>query len=253
LSYNPLFQVMFNFHDSQVPELRFGELNGTLQYRQNSSAKFDHNIVVIPRFAHANDADPEAGDERLLIEWEYSTDLFDEATMQRMVGHYRALLESVVAAPEQRIADLPMLTADEQRQLLVEWNAGRTASTHRQNSRPQRTPAERPFTPARTPDEESLVSIWREFLGVERVGVHDDFFELGGHSIQITKMLARVSEVFGVELTLGDFFESSQVGGLAARISRERERGEAERQAEILRLLDALSEDEIDARLDQRA
>ena len=42
---------------------------------------------------------------------EYNTDLFDAATMSRMLGHFQTLLEGVVANPEQRLAELPLLTA----------------------------------------------------------------------------------------------------------------------------------------------
>jgi non-ribosomal peptide synthetase component F len=53
---------------------------------------------------------------------QYSTDLFDDATIARMVGHLQTLLEGIVANPEQRISHLPILTDTEKRQLLIEWN-----------------------------------------------------------------------------------------------------------------------------------
>src|SRR5262249_3635123 len=53
---------------------------------------------------------------------EYNTDLFDAATIVRMLGHFYTLLEGIVANPEQRLADLPLLTAAERHQLLVEWH-----------------------------------------------------------------------------------------------------------------------------------
>jgi len=54
--------------------------------------------------------------------WEYNTDLFDGATISRMLGHYQTLLEGIVADAGQRIGWLPLLTQAEQHQLLVEWN-----------------------------------------------------------------------------------------------------------------------------------
>ncbi|RMF27868.1 MAG: non-ribosomal peptide synthetase, partial [Chloroflexi bacterium] len=53
---------------------------------------------------------------------EYSTDLFDGATIERMLGHYRTLLEAIVADPDRPIAELPLLTPAERHQLLVQWN-----------------------------------------------------------------------------------------------------------------------------------
>ncbi len=52
----------------------------------------------------------------------YSTDLFDHSTITRMLGHFQTLLEGIVINPDQRLASLPILTATERHQLLVEWN-----------------------------------------------------------------------------------------------------------------------------------
>jgi non-ribosomal peptide synthetase component F len=54
---------------------------------------------------------------------EYSTDLFDVATVDRMLAHYRKLLEEIIADPDQPIGAIPMLTPDERKQVLVGWNA----------------------------------------------------------------------------------------------------------------------------------
>src|SRR5262249_52443195 len=54
---------------------------------------------------------------------EYRTDLFHGATIERMVEHFQTLLHGIVADPEQRLADLPLLTEAEQQQLLIDWNA----------------------------------------------------------------------------------------------------------------------------------
>src|SRR5262249_24032199 len=54
---------------------------------------------------------------------EYNTDLFDHTVITRMLGHFQTLLAGIVANPDQRLADLPLLTEGERQQLLVEWNA----------------------------------------------------------------------------------------------------------------------------------
>jgi amino acid adenylation domain-containing protein len=56
---------------------------------------------------------------------DYNADLFDAATIGRMEGHLRTLLESAVADPDRRFSELQLLTADEAQRLLVEWNGGR--------------------------------------------------------------------------------------------------------------------------------
>ena len=57
----------------------------------------------------------------------YDTDLFDAATITRMEGHFRTLLEGMIGNPQQRIAELPLLTEAERQQILYEWNDTGTA------------------------------------------------------------------------------------------------------------------------------
>ena len=52
---------------------------------------------------------------RLTGSFEYNTDLFNDSTISRMMGHFQTLLESIVAHPEQRVSDLPMLSETERR------------------------------------------------------------------------------------------------------------------------------------------
>jgi amino acid adenylation domain-containing protein len=78
--------------------------------------------------------------------------------------------------------------------------------------------SEESFTGPRTPTEEVVASIWREVLGIERVGVHDKFFELGGHSLLATQVISRIRTAFQVEVPLRSIFETPTVAGLAETI-----------------------------------
>ena len=60
--------------------------------------------------------------EGLIGTWEYNTDLFDARTIKQMIGHFQTLLQGIVANPEQRLSETPLLSQAERRQLLVEWN-----------------------------------------------------------------------------------------------------------------------------------
>ena len=65
----------------------------------------------------------EGGELRATIE--YATDLFDEETIERLAGHFGVLLAAVVAGPEQRLTELPLLTRAERQQILYQWNETR--------------------------------------------------------------------------------------------------------------------------------
>ncbi len=71
---------------------------------------------------------------------------------------------------------------------------------------------------ARTPIVGVVAGIWCEVLKRDQVGQFDDFFSLGGHSLLVTQVMARVREVFGVDLPLRDFFEAPVLNDLAGRI-----------------------------------
>ncbi|MER6207005.1 amino acid adenylation domain-containing protein [Streptomyces sp. NPDC001642] len=99
-SINPLFQVMFSFHNAIVPELEFGGVRGTVLERHNGSSKMDMNIVVVPRAQQRAGREDHPDRDRITLIWEYASSLFDEDTMRRMVDQYITLLRSAVADPE---------------------------------------------------------------------------------------------------------------------------------------------------------
>jgi len=74
------------------------------------------------------------------------------------------------------------------------------------------------YVAPRTMVEEELVKILKPLLKLERVGVNDNFFLLGGHSLLGTQVIARVSETFGVDLTLLKLFDHPTVSEMAAEI-----------------------------------
>ena len=105
-AYNPLFQVMCNVQRWEFQQSR--QLAGmTVEYLANDAraTKFDLNLEVTDL------------DHRLGCCLTYSTDLFDEARIARMAEHWRNLLEALVADPGQRLSELPLLSAYEQRAL----------------------------------------------------------------------------------------------------------------------------------------
>ncbi|HEV2860060.1 MAG TPA: amino acid adenylation domain-containing protein [Pyrinomonadaceae bacterium] len=108
LSHSPLVQVMFAMQSAASLELP--GLDASPADVHNGTAKFDLLLSM---------AEADGG---LTGTLEYSTDLFDAATAERMLGHFRTLLEACAADPSRPLGALPMLTAPERRRLLVEWN-----------------------------------------------------------------------------------------------------------------------------------
>jgi len=110
LAQNPLFQVMFTFHNVPKHILQFADIILTPELVHNGTSKFD--------LAMSLTENPE-GIQGLL---EYNTDLFDDATITRMVGHQQILLESIIENPNRTISQLPIMPKEERHQILVEWN-----------------------------------------------------------------------------------------------------------------------------------
>jgi len=111
-SYSPLFQVMLNWRDRDQM-LSFIGLEGLViesLLAESRTSKFDLTVFAT-----------DCGNE-IWLEAEYSTDLFDELRIDRLLDHYQALLESVACDPNQVLSALPILTEKERRQLVLGWN-----------------------------------------------------------------------------------------------------------------------------------
>jgi acyl carrier protein len=66
-----------------------------------------------------------------------------------------------------------------------------------------------------TEAQQALARIWADVLHVERVGIHDNFFDLGGHSLLGMQVIARVRDLYEVNLPLRSIFEQGTVAQLA--------------------------------------
>ena len=157
-SRTPLFQVMFSFHDSAVPDVDFGGLTGAVTERANGSAKSDLNVIVVPRAAQRLGREPRPEDDDLSLIWEHSTDLFDETTMSQMVTHYLNLLTDALARPAAQIGRLRLL-ADSESRLLDSWSRGPAVTGRTRAAYPAdaTVPALFAAQVARNPDATALV------------------------------------------------------------------------------------------------
>jgi acyl-coenzyme A synthetase/AMP-(fatty) acid ligase/acyl carrier protein len=83
------------------------------------------------------------------------------------------------------------------------------------------------YVAPRTPIEETLMALWSEVLGLERVGINDSFFNLGGHSLLAMQLITRVREAFGVELPLAQLFDEPTIARTAEVVGELRAQSEA--------------------------
>src|SRR6185436_12620104 len=109
-SRSPLFQVMFSVQNVSLQPLKLGNLATNPLSIETGTAKFDLTLGLVEEGGVIGGA------------VEYNTDLFDAATIQRMMRHYENLLESGMRNPDQKLWELEMLSEAEREQVVVEWN-----------------------------------------------------------------------------------------------------------------------------------
>jgi amino acid adenylation domain-containing protein len=109
LGRNPLAQVVFGFDSASVAS-DFGNLSATIRSIDNHTAKFDLFLSLRLK------------PEGIMGRVEYSTDLFEAATIARMARHLETLLGSIVADPDGSIGRLALLPEQERKQILYDWN-----------------------------------------------------------------------------------------------------------------------------------
>lgn len=109
-SRNPLVPVMFILDETPEELPPMDGLTSALLEPEFTTAKFD--LLINARPTH----------DGIYAHVQYSTDLFERDTIQRLIGHYRTILEATATEPDRRTSELAMLTESERRQILQEVN-----------------------------------------------------------------------------------------------------------------------------------
>ncbi|MER7403727.1 amino acid adenylation domain-containing protein [Streptomyces sp. NPDC000070] len=107
-SHTPLFQVMFAYE--KTPSTTGSQLPLDTLAVQAGAARFDLTLVCVEQ------------DSDVTLRWEYSTELFDHDTIERIGRHFRSLLTEIVRDTEQPIGSMRILSDTEQRRALLDWN-----------------------------------------------------------------------------------------------------------------------------------
>src|SRR5262249_25665730 len=110
LSHSPLFQVTFELRTTPEKDLELPGLTIDSFDIDTGVSGFDLALEV---------AETVQGLSCMVT---YNTDLFDAATIARMLAHFQTLLEEILADPNRPVSELPLLTEATRRQILVDWN-----------------------------------------------------------------------------------------------------------------------------------
>jgi len=205
----PLSQVMFVLQNTPRQRLELPGLTVSSLDVDSGTADFDLFLEMVE----------DAGTLSGVLK--YNTDLFEDATIIRMLTHLQALLENIVADPGQPISSLLPLTEAERQQLLnarANWRATPTC----QLSSSER---EKSYVAPRNPLELQLAQLWEQVLGIEAIGIRDNFFELGGESMLALRLFNQIEQKFGKYLPLATLIQAPTIEQLATVLNQEGESG----------------------------
>ena len=205
---NPVFQFYFYYQNAFLQGQEIGNLKINPLSTLSMGTSFEIQLGFIERPSGVSAA------------MEYNAQLFDEATMRRLLGHFEDLLERALASPEARISDL---LAPLQASPLIAGTA-----VHEPEPEPELPALPKPAAAAPATSaggaafgvphdqvEVELVRIWQELFPNQQISVTANFFDIGGHSLLASRLLLRIESSFRQKLSLATLFEAPTIQHLA--------------------------------------
>ncbi|HEU4327240.1 MAG TPA: SDR family NAD(P)-dependent oxidoreductase, partial [Roseiflexaceae bacterium] len=193
------------------------------------------------------------------INWD-SWQFAHEQTLTGSAGHVGirpeqgcALVERVLAAPA--LAHVVTSTSALQERI-DQWIARRTAGAEQEaagGGLHERPTLQTVYVAPANDVEHVIVGVWQELLGVAPVGLHDSFLDLGGHSLLATRLIARLREVFQIDLPLRSLYEATTVAEQAAMLhAHEQQPGRLAAIARLHREVEQMTPEQVQAMLLER-
>lgn len=216
LSYNPLFQVMFNYMHDATPRAQVEALDIELVEFDIHSAQFELSL----------DTWKENG--RIAMELVYRTDLFRRSSAERILQDFSSVLQQVAEGKSSKsLSELDVRGAP------GKLSVGLDASNAQAVREPDPSTQEPAFLHVESVKtwERTCAGLWCELLEVSRVELGDNFFQLGGHSLLATRVTSVLRSRHGVEVPLRYIFEAKDLGAFVNRVARLAQAADAPRLA----------------------
>jgi thioesterase domain-containing protein/acyl carrier protein len=209
----PLYGINFIYQRDFVKPAEFAGLTLTPVPSKSPGAIYDLNFFMVQR------------SDGWRLSCEYNSDLYESATINRLIAQMQHLLEQVRSDPNRRISEFSFPENLSERapgsafpgrngtakNLTLEQAGLSSGSAPAGTARRHHG---REYVPPRNEIEAKLVEIWTSVLGQE-VDVLDSFFDLGGHSLLAARLLKKIGDVLGVELPAASLLEAFTVEGQA--------------------------------------
>ncbi len=203
LGYNPIFQVMFSVMKAAFQSHTFGSLTAFPYVVSPGTSIFDLSATLI-----------EGVDGIWWAQADYNSDLFRPDRITRMLEDYISLLKGVTINPEAGILDLPLMHHERGLAAVESGTLPTTGQNETVERRVVSTQTARRRESLRA-EENLLVEIWKNVLGIPAIGIHDNFFEIGGHSLLAARLVAQVQAETGRKIPVSAIFRAPTLEAFA--------------------------------------
>ena len=203
LSYNPIFQVMFSVIKSAIRSHDFG------------------NVVAYPYVVDANNSILdlsatfiEDSDGKWWLQIDFDTSLFKIERITRMFEDYMDMLRQLIARPEAKLDEINV-----QGSYLAQPTA--YAPAKELEDRSKNAAQAVTSDSVHVSEREVLSEIWKDVLGLQRVGIYDNFFDIGGHSLLAAHLVTHIHRATGRRIPVSAIFRAPTIADLAALLHEE--------------------------------
>ncbi len=193
----PIFQAMFAFEESPAASLSLGDISVDRLSLPDRAIACELTLKV------------HESERGFVATLHYATDRFDKATIAQIALSYAILLESIIADPEALVSKLPA----------VPWLRGGERMPAPPPSIPgTNTPRPEGIVAPVSAIQQTLVTLWRDLLKTETIGIHDDFFALGGTSLLAARLMRAIEANLGRRVPVSRLFLGPTIAALAGEL-----------------------------------